>query len=471
MTFLSALRSTALVGLLVALASGCSVFGYRIRSPITREAEEVRFGPGKLTAAAVQSEIMSFTDTFDAAVAEQWNRIEADARATLSAGDEELSDVDRAAANRMRRAALENKLATVSAALSIASSPNPTVALADMITMVTLQRMVVESPVAVERFGEEHAGAMAELYREQEAKVWRIGTRAMSPKQQEELKNLIAEWREANPDATYVANVRLEDFARNRQQAIVDTKKSGDSLLSLVALDPLAGLEPAQREVLMSRMFAERMFFYGTRMPQVLKWQVESLSQSLLRAPELTQALSSIDEFTESAQRIASVTERLPETQDKFQDTLREFRDTVQATNDAAATLTTAIHAADGFAARFQRDKPSGEGSMAANASDPARGNGLAKYQAAVAQTGDAADRLTVLAKSLDRLLDSPALTEESGVLQSTVVDVQSRAESVINYAFMRLLAIALVVPFAVALAIGLYRRTANRRQRPVMQP
>jgi heme/copper-type cytochrome/quinol oxidase subunit 2 len=76
-----------------------------------------------------------------------------------------------------------------------------------------------------------------------------------------------------------------------------------------------------------------------------------------------------------------------------------------------------------------------------------------------------------VLAKSLDRLLDSPALTEESGVLQSTVVDVQSRAESVINYAFMRLLAIALVVPFAVALAIGLYRRTANRRQRPVMQP
>ncbi len=65
------LRSTALIVLLVVLASGCSVFGYRIRSPITREAEEVRFGPGKLTAAAVQSEIMSFTGTFDAAVAEQ----------------------------------------------------------------------------------------------------------------------------------------------------------------------------------------------------------------------------------------------------------------------------------------------------------------------------------------------------------------------------------------------------------------
>ncbi len=165
------------------------------------------------------------------------------------------------------------------------------------------------------------------------------------------------------------------------------------------------------------------------------------------------------------------MTERLPEAQDKFQDTLREFRDTVQATNDAAATLTTAIHAADGFAARFERDAPSGEQSMAANASDRSGKDGLAKYQAAVSQTGDAADRLTVLAKSLDRLLDSPALTEESGVLQSTVVDVQSRAESVIHYAFMRLLAIALVVPFAVALAIGLYRRTANRRQRPVMQP
>lgn len=463
MTSHRTLHSIVLFGLLAFVASGCSVFGYRIRSPITRDVEEVRFGPAKLTAAAVQSEVMSFTDTFNSAIAEQMNRIEAEARATLSAPHDELSDLDRTAAMRMRRAALENKLAAVSATLSIASSPNPTVALADMITVVTLQRIVLESDVAVERYGEAHAAELVELFREQEAKVWRIAARAMTPKQQQELKTLIAHWREEHPEATYVANVRLEDFAHNRQQALVDSERSGDSLLSLIALDPLAGLEPAQREVLMSRMFAERIFFYGSRMPQVLKWQVESLSQSLFRAPEVTEALSSFEQFSDSTERIAAVAEGLPQAQDQFQATLREFRETVQVTNETAATLTTAIRAADKFAERFEKDP---------NAPvDSEKRNGLAEYQAAVAETGETADRLTTLAANLDELLESPALTDDSSGLKSTVLDVQSQAKSVINYAFVRLLIIALVVPFAIALAIGLYRRTTNRphTQRPAM--
>src|SRR6185503_6528876 len=150
----------------------------------------------------------------------------------------------------------------------------------------------------------------------------------MYPKYQQELRNLISNWREKNPDDAYVANVRLEDFARDRQQTVVDSKKAADSLLSLVALDPLAGLEPAQREVLMSRMFAERMFFYASRMPQVLKWQVESLTQSTLRTPEIRNVVDSIDQFADSAARIAAVTEQLPEAQERFQGTLREFRET-----------------------------------------------------------------------------------------------------------------------------------------------
>lgn len=452
-----ALRSIVWLVLVAAVASGCSSTGFHFQWPIAKNQKEVRFGPGKLTAAAIQSEVMSFADTFDAAVVEQWNRIESDARAKLAADASTLSEAELSDANRMRRAALENKLATISSSLSIASSPNPAVGLVDMITMISLQRIIFEGPSTVERYGEEHAQELAELYRAQEEKIWRIAQRAMYPKYQQELRNLISNWRKKNPETTYVANVRLEDFARDRQQTVVDTEHTSDSLLSLVALDPLAGLEPAQREVLMSRMFAERMFFYASRMPQVLKWQVESLTQSVLRTPELRQVMGSIDQFADSAQRVAAVTEQLPEAQDKFQNTLHEFRDTMTATNEAAETLTKTIRAADEFAARFKSGPESNV------QPDGTKRNALADYQAAAAQTGDAASRLTVFAEKVDELLDSPALSKDSGVIKSAVVDVQSRAESVIDYAFVRLLAIALIVPFAIALAIGLYRRLKTR--------
>ena len=455
------LLAAVLLATLGAILPGCSALGIQIRSPITLVKDETRFGPGQLTAAAIQSEVMSFTDTFDSSVAEQWNRVAAAGRAAALPGEDGLSRADPERASRLRRAAIENKLATVSAALSIASSPNPTVALADMITLVTLQRMTLESPAAAERYGEELAGDLVAMYREQEAKIWRTGARAMSVSQQDELKELIAEWREQNPDTLYVATVRLEDFARGRQQSLVDPKESGDSLLSLIALDPLAGLDPAQREVQESRMLGERMFFYASRMPQVLKWQVESLYQDLLRAPEFERVMSSMDKVTESMARVSAVTERWPEDLEKargdIQSTLVEFRETAEVTDKAAATLTTTIHAADEFAARFKAgpDSP-------ANSDEPRR-NVFAEYQAAVAQTGDAADRLTALAQNLDELLEPTTAGEESSKLQAAVVDVQSSAKSVIDYAFVRLLALVLLAPLAIALAVGLYRRATRR--------
>ncbi|MCE9592991.1 MAG: hypothetical protein K8S98_02255 [Planctomycetes bacterium] len=453
---MSVLRTFALAVLLAACGStlaGCSVFGFELRSPITRIHSESRFGPGKLTAAAIQSELMSFTDTFDSRLAEQWNRVAAAGRAATDSTNDDANEADQEHARRLRRAAIENKLATVSAALSIASSPNPNVALADMIVMVTLQRMVLETPAASERYGDELVGVLIATYRDQEAKIWRIAARAMTAAQRRELRELIAAWRAENPDATYVANVRLEDFAKARQQSIVETKQSGDSLLALVALDPLAGLDPAQREVQKSRMLGERVFFYGSRLPQLLKWQVESLTQELLRAPELV-ALSN------SLARVTVVAERWPEdlerAQEKFGDTLGTFRATVDATDQAAHSLTVAFGAAEALTARLKAPPET-----TSSAEAPAR-NTLADYGVIVAQTGDVADRLTLLAAKLDELLSAPAVAGNPTALQSAASDVQARSKDVIAYAFVRLVVLALLIPFVVALAAALYRR-ANR--------
>ena len=96
-------------------------------------------------------------------------------------------------------------------------------------------------------------------------------------------------------------------------------------------------------------------------------------------------------------------------------------------------------------------------------AADEPKRDVLAEVGTALTKAGDAADRLTVLTQNLDRLLKSPALDEKSGALHTAMVEVQLNSKQVIDYAFTRLLVLALVGPFAVAVAAGVYRLVFRR--------
>lgn len=459
---------------------------------------EKKVGPAQLTPSAVQSEVMSFTDTFVSAVSQIWNAIASNARKASSAGG--LTDAENARLNSMRRASLEIKLANVNAALLIASSPNPLVALSDMITVVTLQRMVIEAPSTKRLFGEEIQGQLLEVYKEQEINVWKIADAAMSETQRSELMGLIREWRDAHPDATYVSSIRLDDFASARQISVAPKNEKNPSLLSLLSLDPLAGLDPAQREITESRMLAERVFFYASRVPNVLKWQVESLYQSLMQAPEFQDILRSTRQASEAADEISNALTKLPVqitaerealfkqffaeltrereatigqindalsaqriealkdlegAQSKFQGTLKDFRETATTANTLAEKLTITIQAADTLAARFAP----AAGAVAAPVEPGKEGKGLEDFQSAAEKTAVAAERLTQLTKSIDQLLASPGLVDRKGGLQTVMQEVQGSGRELVNYAFWRLLVIVIVAPFSVVLAMALYRK------------
>ncbi len=457
---------------------------------------EQRFGPARLTASGVQSEVMSYTDTFVSAISQIWNAISNNAKAASGAGG--LVDAENAKVNRIRRASLEIKIANVNAAILIASSPNPVVSLADMVTLVTLQRMVLESPGTGKTFGAEIQGQLIEVYKEQEVNVWEIAKQVMTDQQRDELRAMITQWRNDHPDATYVSSVRMEDFAAARQETIVPEAQQNQSLLAALSLDPLAGLDPAQREVTKSRMLAERVFFYASRMQNVVKWQVESLYQTLVTAPEFADVLRSAHKASDAAGDLSAIVAKLPDqitkertalmeqffaeltkersatitqineslslqrkaalddlkgAQGQFQDTLKDFRETAGTANTLAEKLTGTIKAADGFMARFD-PAPGAPAKPTTPGPDP-----LVEYKAAAERTAEAADRLTQLAKSLDQLLASPALNGKSAGLQSVVQEVQGSGRDLVNYAFWRLLIVVAVAPFAVVLAMGLYRR------------
>lgn len=480
------------VALALAFAAGCESIG---RTGQTEE--EAKAATDGSAVAVVQSEVMSYTDTFISAIAQEWNRVASDARSASDPSGLASFTAEQDLPSRQRRAALANKLANASAALAIASSPNPYVAVADLVTMVTLQRMVLEGPQAAELYGPERTATLVACYREQEARAWRMAQGTMPAQQQQDLAALIAEWREQHPNDTYVSNVRLEDFSATRQQTIVTRSSSRGNLLSLIWLDPLAGLDPAEREVQKTRLLGERMFYYASRSPQILKWHVESLYQDLLRAPEFKQTLASVERANDAAARISTVAEQLPadvaaerraalnqffeqlalerratvtdidqavaaqreaivkqldDAQGTMQSTLREFRTAADTADRMAASVTTAINAADSFAARFDDGEP-GPGRP------DDKPDALVEFRETALKTADAADRLTTLTRSIDELLNSPGISTHADTIHGVVLDVNANVKQVISFAFWRLLALVLVTPLSIAFAALLYKR------------
>lgn len=454
--------------------SACSTVGLKPQSPLASTAVPT-VGPGRLLPSEIQSELMSFNDTFANVVAQEWNRV---ASGELRPEPEE--EPSPAARDQIRRAALELKIANVSGALSIASSPNPVVAVADMITMITLQRSSLEEPWAADLFGQAAAAHVVDTYSDEEEKLWVIGRKVFTEPQQTELMDVIAQWQREHPEQRYVAGVRLGAYARERQQAVQSRAGGGGSLLSILMLDPLADLDPATREIQQSRMLAERIFFYASHMPQILKWQAQSLSESLLGAQQVQQTVAAIDRISEAADRLSTVAEQLPRERraaldqlfsglteqreelfnalesDRLGETLEDFRDTIQASRELAGSLSAAIQSARELVREF--------GPPGAAAPENAPGpDFFVQYGAAARQTTVAADRLTGLADQLNDLLGSQGWDRVAGSAQAVTAEVRSSGERLVDHVFWRLLTLVVVAPFAVVGALAAYHWIRRR--------
>ena len=514
----------------ISLLCGCAVFS----TPTAAS------GPTLASPESAQSELMSFVSTFVATITQQWNAAAVQqtaagtppvtpgtppppsvaappppSPATTRLGPPTAS-AERTPAERARRAALETKNANISNAIAIATGPNPLVGVGDMITLVTLQRMLLQSPQTEATYGPERAAALVAAYQAQEAAAWRMGARVYTQTQLDQLRELIALWRRENPGARYIAGVRLEDFARDRRLSISTVPQKNESLLALVGLDPLSNLDPTTREVERSRLLAERVFFYTQYAPQIFKGQTESLYLQFLSTPEARRALASFDQAADALDEMGRVADDLPAVlakerseaiqqlfaelrierqeallqvaelikaerralladldtrQGGLRDTLGELRQTVQAAESLSASVRGTIKQADELMSKVAppAEEAAGPASpVAAGASETP--DSLEKYQSAMAQTATTADKLTILVDRIDRILSSPSLDAKAGGMGTIVGSLQSGVEETGRRAFWGLLALAIVTAalFGAALMLALSGHKAWERRRIV---
>ena len=126
-------------------------------------------------------------------------------------------------------------------------------------------------------------------------------------------------------------------------------------------------------------------------------------------------------------------------------------------TEQLAERLTTFAHVADGLMARFAPDPAAPKSSR-----DPERA-GVKEFGAMAERTADAAERLTVLAKSINDLLASPMLNQKSDAVVAAVAEVQVGSSQLIDRVFWRLLILAVAGPFSFVAAAVAYRMVVRR--------
>ena len=154
-----------------------------------------------------------------------------------------------------RAEVLQWKIALGTETCAIASGPNAVANLLDMTVFVTVIRAALEEHWQPKVFGES-ARPMLESCRDAETNIWQFTGRVFKPEQQAELRTAIAAWRRQNPLPESVLAARAVGFAAQVAQANqADPTKAG-SVFSLLNVDPLAGMDPAVREIAQTRLFA-----------------------------------------------------------------------------------------------------------------------------------------------------------------------------------------------------------------------
>ena len=362
--------------------------------------------------------------------------------------------------------ALQAKIDLGTETWAIAAGPNAVADLLDMTVFVTVIRMALEDYWQPRVFGES-ALPLLEYSRNAEAEIWGLAGTVLTPEQQKELRRSIATWHSKNPLPGSLVAARALGFAVQVAEAAKDEAKPG-SVFSLLGVDPLAGMDPAVREIARTRLLAERALFLTQKMPLMLRWQTELLTINATETPAVQQLVSNSTQIAASVERFAAVAEKLPnqvsaereEILKALQSQEKDVTSLMSSGTQFSASLNTTLTTLDALMKRFGVGDTNKPPSPPKTNAEPFR---IQDYTQSAAQLEATARQLTELLVTLDRTIGSTNLLQLSAQVGPVVQQAQTSGKDVVNYAFWK--GILLV---AIALVAALIYRFLGPRLSPV---
>lgn len=211
-------------------------------------------------------------------------------------------------------------------AITNACQINPQSGLLDMVTMVTLQRLVWEDPAVHKYVGANNSKIFVAALKNLEQDVWKIAARIFNAEQISSLHTLIQKWRDAHPRDQYVTFIKFQDFAASGMK---------DRLAKVISSGLLSPISDVNHEIHESRMLGERAMFLFKRMPMLMQWHGTLVGTEVLANPEFQDFIKNFGLGVEAVDRVGNILEQMP----VFLKQIAEFDQITKQANEAALNL------------------------------------------------------------------------------------------------------------------------------------
>ena len=222
--------------------------------------------------AQLQSHVMSFADRFAAIMS------------TVIAQFENLKPPV-----KTRYEVLELITFSLSHAYIIAGESDPDVALLDMLSMVTLGRIIFEEE-GPSKYGKVVAPVI-KGYQKAEADIRQIAALVLTPNQMLNLMTIIKRWRKENPEVKFFPLLRFSNFAADRRESTLTRAEEPEGLFESV--------ENASESVEQMRLLAERGTYLATRMPQLWGLFGDLWLTRWMNNPDLQKTLTDVHQLSQ----------------------------------------------------------------------------------------------------------------------------------------------------------------------------
>lgn len=337
------------------------------------------------------------------------------------------------------------------------SGPNPVGNLIDLTVFAALMRGSIERHWKPAVYGDSATPLLDGVRLLEKEMDGLIGV-VLKPEQKQELIEAIEAWQKEHPPTDELSVSRVLAFTAKTGP---DGTRKKDGLFEFLNLDPLAGLDPAMQEVARARAFAERALYVAQRMPTLLRWQTELLAVDAQEGPAVRQMVANAGQIAASADRIAKVTEQLPDRVAKereailkaLQEQEKQVATVMSAGTTLTASLTETLKTLEAVLKRLGVGEPVPPGKTPA---EPVR---IQDITATATQLEATSKQMTELVKSADQMLKSADALKLSAQVTPVIQQAQSGGKEVVDYAFGR----ALWLVAAIFLAALIYRFIAPR--------
>ncbi len=239
-----------------------------------------------LTEAQLQSHVMSFADRFVS---------------ILVTALQEFENRKPSKKNRYEVTALITY--SLSNGYIIAAESDPDIALLDMLSMVTLGRIIFEKE-GLSKYGKA-VEPIIKGFRMAEKDIRKIAAIVLTSDELRNLMTIINRWRKQNPEVIFYPLIRFSNFAAERRESTLTRAEESDGLFESV--------ESASETVEEMRLLAERGMYLATRMPQLWGMFGELWLSNILDSPDVKKTLTDLSQLSQGTADLASIAEKLPD--------------------------------------------------------------------------------------------------------------------------------------------------------------